>query len=112
MRGPELPLPSPVSGETIGSSVVEDLLILCLLRQLAGHDLVYVTPHPAFTWLNRARQRMVFMVRVLRSVAVLGRIATSHLAAVSTHPEMHPGIAQPHALFAYVLGGLGEFKMV
>jgi len=53
----------------------------------------------------------MFMVRVFGGVAVLRRVAASNVAAIRTHSEMHPGVAQLYAIFADMLGGPSDLKM-
>jgi len=51
---------------------------------------------------------MLQSAKVLGGVFVFGRIATANVATSLAHAQMHPGVAQGHALGACVLSGRNE----
>jgi len=55
---------------------------------------------------------MLVFMEVLRGVFVLGRVATSYMAARQAKPQVNPGIPEFHALFANVLVGALNFDLI
>jgi hypothetical protein len=51
-------------------------------------------------------------MEMLRRVLVLRRIATAHVPALQTKPQMDPGIAGLDAILANVLVRFGELDLV
>jgi hypothetical protein len=49
--------------------------------QLAGINLVHVTPHPVLTWFDRPNQRVCDLAKMSPRVLILRLIAASHMAA-------------------------------
>jgi hypothetical protein len=64
------------------------------------HNLVDITPDPAFTGLDGANQRVLCATEVLGRVLILRRIAAADVAARQTQAEMNPCISRLAALFA------------
>ena len=73
-----------------------------------GGLLVGVAPHPTLARLNPTHEGMAHVQVVPGGVGVLRRITAADLAALQTHPQMHPAVAQGHALFALLGGGFGQ----
>jgi hypothetical protein len=63
-------------------------------------NLVDITPAPIFARLDGTDDGMAGRVIVLGGVPVLGGIAASDMAAKQAKPEMDPGVAGLHAIFA------------
>jgi hypothetical protein len=55
---------------------------------------------------------MFYRVKVLGSVAVLGRIATANFSAHQTHAQVNPGVPGLNTLFADVLVGRPNLDLV
>jgi hypothetical protein len=81
-------------------------------HQLSGLDFIYITPDPRFARLDRPDKRMRRGVKVLGSVAVLRRVAATHMPANQAQAEMDPRIAHLCALFAYMFARFSEFDLV
>jgi hypothetical protein len=62
-------------------------------------NLVHITPHPGFPWLDGPNQWVLGFVEVFGGVLVLRRIATTHMFADQAHPQVDPGVAHFHAFF-------------
>ncbi len=62
--------------------------------------LVNITPTPFFARLNRLNNGMFCTVVMRACMFVLGRIATSYMAAREAHTQMNPGTAQLQAVLA------------
>jgi hypothetical protein len=62
--------------------------------------LVNETPAPILTALDGPHDGVIGRVKVFGGVAVLGGIATAHMAANHAHSEMHPGIVHLKAFLA------------
>jgi hypothetical protein len=71
---------------------------LILQKRLVG-----VAPGPALAGLRRCDDGVLRSAKVPGSVLVLGVVAAAYVAALLANAQMHPGIAQGHALGAYVL---------
>src|SRR5918998_803830 len=70
-------------------------------------DLVHVAPDPVLPRLEGLHERVLRGVEVLGSVLVLGRFATSHVAADEALAQVHPAFAHLEALLA-ALGARGH----
>jgi hypothetical protein len=81
-------------------------------HELSGLDFVNVAPHPGFSRLNRADQRVLGLVKMFGGVLVFRRIAATHVPANQTEPQVHPGVAHLHAFFTNVLAGGSYFDLV
>jgi hypothetical protein len=55
---------------------------------------------------------MLNFMEVLRGMFILRRVTAAHVPASQAEPQMYPGIAGFHALFAHVLAGLPDFDLV
>jgi hypothetical protein len=71
---------------------------LILQKRLVG-----VAPSPAFAGLRRRDNGVLRSAEVPGSVLILGVVAAAYVAALLANAQMHPDIAQGHALGAYVL---------
>jgi hypothetical protein len=67
---------------------------------LSRHNLVHITPDPAFTGLDGAHQRVLRGMKVFGRVLILRRIAAADVTARQTQAEMNPCISGLAALFA------------
>jgi hypothetical protein len=83
------------------------LTTLPIVSEVQLH-LVDVTPAPVFARFERTHDGVVGLVEVFRSVLVLGRIATTYVAATEAQPQMDPRIAHLEAFLAAV-GVRGDF---
>jgi hypothetical protein len=72
------------------------------------HLLVHVTPEPLLAGLGRGYNRVLRGVVVPGGVLVFGRVAAAHVAALLTHAQVHPSVAEGHTLGAGMLGGSFE----
>src|SRR4051812_29479521 len=95
-------------GAIAGGTFIEEQL----RSQFPRLDLVYIAPDPRLARFNRANQRMVHLVEVLRRVLVLGRVAAPYLSARQAQAQMNPRIAGLHALFADVFIGCFNFDLI
>jgi hypothetical protein len=55
---------------------------------------------------------MLAFVEVFRGVLVLRRITAGHISADETHAQMHPRVAQLHALVAHVFVRCFELDLI
>lgn len=69
-------------------------------KWLFRHLLMYVAPEPSLPRLRGCNYRMLGRMKMLRSMAILGRVAAPDMAALKASAQMHPSIAQCHALRA------------
>jgi hypothetical protein len=76
------------------------------LRLLLQKDFVGVTPAPVLSRLKRLNDGMMRLAKMPSGVLVLGGVATSHVAAAQTEPEMNPGVAHLQAFFAPRAAGM------
>ena len=72
---------------------------------LAQEHFVDVTPRPIFTRLKGSNDGMTGGVKMFRGMAVRRRIATTHMSARQTEPQMDPGRTDLQAFFAAVCAG-------
>jgi hypothetical protein len=82
-------MPSPLGPLHVGSSCPG-----------SNQHFVDVAPPPVFPWLERPDYGVFGRVEVLCSVAIGALVATAHMTADHTLPEMHPGISHPQTIFA------------
>src|ERR1035438_3019711 len=61
---------------------------------------VHVAPDPILARLDGLHQGVMRGVKVFGGVLVLGGIATAHVAALQTRPQVHPAISHFEALLA------------
>jgi hypothetical protein len=90
---------SPESGPRSGS-------------QLAGFDLIDITPDPRFSRLDRAHEWMLGVVEVLGRMPVLRRVAAGRMSTDHAHTQVDPRIASLHAVFTHVFVGLPYFDLI
>src|SRR5262245_55560589 len=64
------------------------------------HHFVHITPAPAFGRIIALDDGMLGAVEMLGGVLVLGRVATTDMAATAAKPQMQPDIVRCQALFA------------
>jgi hypothetical protein len=74
--------------------------------------LVDVTPTPVFPWLDGSHNRVPISVEVGGSVAVLGGITTTDLAALQAHAQVNPGVSDLETLLATLGVRLHVFYMI
>jgi hypothetical protein len=55
---------------------------------------------------------MAAVLEVFGGVLVLRRIAAPHVPADHAHPQVNPGVAHFHALFADMRAGGGELDLI
>ena len=67
---------------------------------------VLKTPDPALARFNPPDQPMARLAEVGGGMAILRGIAAADVAAFQTEAQMHPAIAEGHALLADVVGRL------
>src|ERR1039458_1854258 len=72
------------------------------LARLLFPLLIDVAPQPTLMRLRRRDHRMSGRLEVFGSMAVLGRVAASHVPTGEARPQMYPGIAQGNTLRANV----------
>jgi len=66
----------------------------------AEHQLVLVAPRPVLAGFDRADDRMAGLVAMRGRVPVDAVVAAPDLAAGLAHPQVHPAVAERHALRA------------
>jgi hypothetical protein len=60
--------------------------------------LIHIAPPPALPRLNRPHNRMLGLMKVFGRMLMRRRIATPHMSALQTHPQMHPATMNLQAL--------------
>jgi hypothetical protein len=83
-----------------------------LSYKFAGLDLVHITPHPAFSRLDRANQRMLRFVEMLGRVLVLGRVATTNVPTNEAKTQVNPRITAFDAFLADAFFGFFDFDLI
>src|ERR1035437_6280043 len=77
-----------------------------------NHDLVDVTPSPVLARLNGSNHRVLGLSEVLRSVFVLGRVATANVPALHAQAQMDPSISHFHTVFTHVFICAGDLDLI
>jgi hypothetical protein len=80
--------------------------------KFAGLDLVHITPHPAFSRLDRANQRMLRFMEMLGRVLVLGRVATTNVPTNEAKTQVNPRITGFGTFLADAFFGFFEFDLI
>jgi hypothetical protein len=83
-----------------------------LCGRFSYDHLVDEAPDPGFSGFDGAHHGMVFVAKMFGGMFVLGRIATSHVAAHHAQAQVNPGITKLYALFTDVLAGGGDFDLI
>jgi hypothetical protein len=78
----------------------------------SNFDLVHVTPHPVFAWLDRAYQGVFASMEMLGGMLVLRRVAASNVPAFKAKPEVYPSISHLDAVFTDVLLCAGNLHFI
>ena len=70
------------------------------LATVLQEDFVHVAPPPILSRLEGTHDGMLGIVKVLRSMPVLGRIATPDVTALQAKPQVHPLVSHLEAFLA------------
>ena len=81
-------------------------------RRRLEEQLVHVAPAPVLARFEAANDRVLLSVKVLGGVLARRVVATADVAAGEAEAEVHPCVAQFHAVFANVLIGCCELNFV
>jgi hypothetical protein len=73
---------------------------------------VGITEEPVFAGFDRADDRVLRRVVVLRCMFADGSIAAAYVAAFRAEPEMHPALAEFKTLFASTFLGLRDLNRI
>src|SRR6185437_6599317 len=65
-----------------------------------NHHSIHIAPTPVFVWLERLNNRVSRFFEVLRGMFVLGRVATSDVAAAQALSQVNPRLSHCQAFLA------------
>lgn len=82
------------------------------VASLVDIRVIDVAPAPFFASLGRLNDRVLRSLEVFPRVTILGRITTTHVAALGTHAQMHPRVSSLHTLFTALRIRLDRLDML